>query len=435
MPFIFKLLFGYFCLFYFLFSISIAPSAAVGTLTCAQKEEIEKQRDTCEEASLEAEAATKGIDVSSYALVGQAAQTAISAGGEKSAKLAHQGNMGLQGTLAAVALKRWHKCSTAISDCRTECEEVEKIEITSTATPNNCALIKQKAVKRANRFKNACEALSSPCKQAGLQAGIAGINAASSLLAMKKLGDGNEKPTGDEKTQSGDDDKLKIPDFSSQDPSTWSENSDGNEGLSDSDTDTNTNTQLLPPEIEREREEEEGGSDNPNQKHNKNPNSNKNRLGQKGPDFSDDFPEDDFPHSMSAGEHSGSSHSSGAISGGGIDSLGNGNGNGNGDGDLAESGENSEGTGEDFSEDPYPDVPSSFAEGMDQFSGGGFQRSGSRRNLRKKQASLGKKFRKGKSRKAGLGKKSSTLDTSDSIFNKMSKFIKSYCRRGAQKCN
>ena len=126
---------------------------------------------TCAEMPAIVEEAADGMDMTSFVLVGQTVtQATQTLGGDsdQSAKRAHQGNMAIQGALSAAALTRYTKCKDAIDDCETTC---------AGSLPAN----QQNLVQ--------CRKHSSTCSEAGLQALLSAMQAATSYYASKQLGD------------------------------------------------------------------------------------------------------------------------------------------------------------------------------------------------------------------------------------------------------
>ena len=167
---------------------SIASSTTAGTDDVPTAGGSANPIEACESAAVEAEQASVGMDMTSYALVGQAVTGAVSAAKGSSAKVAHQGNMAIQGTLSAVALKRCAACQTAIGACETACDSSTQCKgytdppQASIPTLSDCTTTLQAKHKE-------CMALKTPCGQACLQGGLSGIQALTSLLAAKALGD------------------------------------------------------------------------------------------------------------------------------------------------------------------------------------------------------------------------------------------------------
>ena len=147
-----------------------------------------EEGDKCtEELGDKAEQAATGVDIASQIAVTQAVSDAAQATDEGGAsfRIAHQGNAAINSTFSAAALKRYAECTAAISECESVCEEEirggcdgryrgqeERI--------NGCKKTAEETLAR-------CRSQSAKCSQAGLQGLLAGINAATSLLAAKKL--------------------------------------------------------------------------------------------------------------------------------------------------------------------------------------------------------------------------------------------------------
>ena len=148
--------------------------------------------EVCQSAVSKAVQASVGMDMASYALVGQTVSTAVQTAQGASAKVAHQGNMAIQGTLSAVALKRCAECQTAIGECESDCNSAEKCakqrdpvppgDPGTLPTKTNCETELKAQLEK-------CLAQKTPCGQACLQGGISGLQAMTSLMAAKALGD------------------------------------------------------------------------------------------------------------------------------------------------------------------------------------------------------------------------------------------------------
>ncbi|MDE0091735.1 MAG: hypothetical protein OXN83_00425, partial [Oligoflexia bacterium] len=180
--------------------------------------EAEKEEE-CKKAVSKAEQACKGMDMASYAMVGQATQGAVSAvesGG--SAKLAHEGNAAINSALSSAALKRCAECELAMNHCMEEacaeerCDdgdgnymndspdeckptlraEQERINNPPHKTSDGGKQVQQERQQCAEAFdekREECAELKTYRDQACLQAGLSGIQAATSLLAAQALGD------------------------------------------------------------------------------------------------------------------------------------------------------------------------------------------------------------------------------------------------------
>ena len=144
--------------------------------------------------------ATSGMNIESYILVGQAVtnSTQVLAGDSaKSAKVAHQGKAAIDSTLSAVALKRYIKCSAAITECETICQSaitkcsnmIGKMINSSLTGPSAEAAACKKNIPEYKSTLSGCGAQQSICDQAGLQAGLSGLSALTSLFAAKQLSD------------------------------------------------------------------------------------------------------------------------------------------------------------------------------------------------------------------------------------------------------
>ena len=141
--------------------------------------------------------ATTGMNMESHVLVGQAVtnSTQVLAGDSaKSAKIAHQGKAAIDGTLSAVALKRYVECSSAITECETICQSA--ITKCNNIINSDPGLLPDPAVAECKtnipEYKSTlsdCSGQQSICAQAGLQAGLSGLSALTSLFAAKQLSD------------------------------------------------------------------------------------------------------------------------------------------------------------------------------------------------------------------------------------------------------
>ena len=196
-----------FFLFSFVFLFSFEPAFGFQCI------EAEKEKE-CKKAVSEAEQACKGMDMASYAMVGQATQGAVSAvesGG--SAKLAHEGNAAINSALSSAALKRCAECESAMNHCMdTACAEErcrkEGNDLAGECKPTTEASVKkscrtckdydggkqvqqerQQCAEAFDEKREECAELKTYRDQACLQGGLSGIQAATSLLAAQALGD------------------------------------------------------------------------------------------------------------------------------------------------------------------------------------------------------------------------------------------------------
>ena len=156
---------------------------------------------------------TSGLNMESYLLVGQAVvnSTETLAGDTaKSAKIAHQGKAAIDSTLSAVALKRYIECSSAIGECETICESAitkcNEIIDTNTDSTSPEVVKCETEIPEYKSTLSACRAQQSPCDQAGLQAGLSGISALTSLFAAKQLSDCKGDECDDTNRNDDDDD-------------------------------------------------------------------------------------------------------------------------------------------------------------------------------------------------------------------------------------
>ena len=177
-------------------------------------EEITKE---CKKSVKRAEKETVGIDMASYAAMSQVTNQ-VSAVKGKSAKLAHQGNAGINSVLAANAAKRCTKCREAIRQCKSDCDsesQCEEIKIediptnckkakpeygcpqtsgTNVSEPTfepcktNCNTAFEECERKLDDLREECISLSNPCEQACLQAGLSSLTALKSLAAAEQLG-------------------------------------------------------------------------------------------------------------------------------------------------------------------------------------------------------------------------------------------------------
>ncbi|MCZ0932711.1 MAG: hypothetical protein OXJ52_06140 [Oligoflexia bacterium] len=174
--------------------------------TDAEDEEI------CGDAVTEAEQACKGMDMASYAMVGQAVQGTTSDAKGSSAKVAHEGTAAISGTLSAAALKRCMSCEKAMNHCIEEachkrrcgtdkdtgggdrlCAPTDSaVEEKDNPPSDGGEQIRKERQKCRRVFKakeKKCKELQTFRDQACLQAGLSGAQALKSLLAAKALGD------------------------------------------------------------------------------------------------------------------------------------------------------------------------------------------------------------------------------------------------------
>ena len=139
---------------------------------------VEGQSPTCANMPNIVEKAANGMDMKSFALVGQTVATATQTlGGNQSAKMAHQGNMAIQGALSAAALTKYTKCKSAIDECEETCNN----ELNSA--------VNQRGVDAIKKHLAECQKHSSTCSEAGLQALLSAMQAATSYYASQPLGD------------------------------------------------------------------------------------------------------------------------------------------------------------------------------------------------------------------------------------------------------
>ena len=124
------------------------------------------------------EEAASGMSMESIMMMQTAVQSATSNLEGKSARMAHLGNAGVQGTLAALAGKRYLECSGAIDECETVCETA----VASGTQPE------------AEGYLNRCLEQQSVCSEAGLQALMSAIQAGISSMAARKLGGDDNDP-------------------------------------------------------------------------------------------------------------------------------------------------------------------------------------------------------------------------------------------------
>ena len=191
--------------------------------------------ESCISAVEAAEKACVGMDMMSYAMVGQAATTAVSAAKGSSARTAHKGNALVQGTLSTVSLARCSKCGSAIKKCEVQ-----------------CAPGKENPPGSYESERARCTTLTTAKSQSCLQGLLSGMNALSSLAQAKALADGVEPPP-----DKNDEDEITPPtlpggaeaNFGTSTPN-WGNGGNGNGG--------NGSAGLLPPEEETGEAEGEG---------------------------------------------------------------------------------------------------------------------------------------------------------------------------------
>lgn len=165
--------------------------------------------------SLAAKKAASGMDLQSVALMGKTIGDATQAASGGSASKAHKANVTIQGGLSGIALKRYTKCTSAISRCEDLCEP-KKVESDCqrkihTQPPNREADIKA-CKEDAQAVLEECIAQSAVCSQSGLAALMAGVNAAASMLAAKQLGsDGNGENDDEDNDDDGSDTNINHP--------------------------------------------------------------------------------------------------------------------------------------------------------------------------------------------------------------------------------
>ena len=196
----------------FYFVCSFFSMISIVNATVQQNSEPTTNQDkieACKDGVRLAKKASSGMDLASYALVGQAVQGTVStvAEGGGSAKLSHQGNSAIQSTLSTVALKRCMACEEAITACEEVCE-ADCIEVNPPAldTPKaTCETSLEEGLEN-------CTAQQEDCSNACLQGGLSGIQALTSALAAKALADcpeGAENCT-DQTTKNEGDKNLKV---------------------------------------------------------------------------------------------------------------------------------------------------------------------------------------------------------------------------------
>ena len=221
--------------------------------------------EACESASSEAVSASSGMDMMSYAMMGQAVTGAVSASKGASASVAHKGNAAIQSTLSAVALKRCASCKSAISACETAC------------SPEKCppASFDETCPGKMKAGLKTCIAQETFCTQACLQGGLSGIQALTSIMSARALedcpegaencGTKNEDPKKEETEE-----KLTVA-MPSPTNNSFSQNSPdwGSPGSGKGSTEP-----MLPPENKSKKNE--GKNQNENKKNTKTANQDKN---------------------------------------------------------------------------------------------------------------------------------------------------------------
>ena len=143
---------------------------------------------TCDDCLTAATTAASGMDPTNLMLMAQAGNTIVegakAAGG--SARAAHKGNAGIQGFLGILAMNQYRKCQIAISACTSKCDPAG-------LTPD------ERRNQGANSAELAkCKALQTPCGQAALQGLLALAQAGISLAIAKNLGDEDDDDDDDD---------------------------------------------------------------------------------------------------------------------------------------------------------------------------------------------------------------------------------------------
>ena len=208
------------------------PTASSTSSTSAPVSGADGAADPQQECSAmpgKARTATSGMDMASYALVGETVNSSVQTLAGSSAKIAHQGNAAINSVLSAVALKRCTACKSAISECESKCEfetacaePKASLEACRNSPSVDCSIQEtdvEDCRTTAQENLEECQTQEEPCSQVCLQAGISGIQAATSLLAAKALGDcqpGEDCDSKKEEKEKKEKEKEKIapPDMS-----------------------------------------------------------------------------------------------------------------------------------------------------------------------------------------------------------------------------
>ncbi len=231
---------------------------------------------TCDEIlPAEVEAASKGLmDMGAMAMVGQTANTAVSAteDGGGSAKLAHQGSMAINGTMSAYALSVYDSCTSAFTACETACavgEEKDAVlsncpkegaEICSKYGPGetppsdlsvDCSKVKANCEDHKTKILAQCTSAAGACDQALIQAGLSLANVGISLMALRALrGDDDGGDECEEGEDCPDENTTPLPDFRSSSLPTATTNSPN---TSPGEDEKKTNQEFTPPEKPEEK--------------------------------------------------------------------------------------------------------------------------------------------------------------------------------------
>ena len=130
-----------------------------------------------------AEQVCEGMDMASYALVGQTVQNATDTVQSASARTAQIGSAAVSTALGVSAMKRCTACRKAISECEEKCNiDCKECNLENPVDQTKCEEHLAEKLEECRAFKTSGD-------QACLQAGISGIQALTSLMAARALGD------------------------------------------------------------------------------------------------------------------------------------------------------------------------------------------------------------------------------------------------------
>ncbi len=336
------------------------------------------------------EQAVSGVNLESIMLISQVGSSALQMS-KDSAKLAHKGNALVQGSVAAIATKRFLQCSSAISSCEAAC---------TTGDPTCAAGRAAECESTASQ----CAAKSSSCNDAALQAVLSAAQAAMSIMAAKTIGGDDPPEKEPEKSE-----KPKFPGALSQGPpSDWQFGEVPVDG--DEFTKTGPRVQQFPPGLE--------------------PKGNPENTNKKPKEVSEKRPHS--PGSVAGPPYGNSSSpSSNRVMSGGIPVSDSGGASLAGALEGEEEGE----VEDDIYGDDGSSTSGSFAGSSGNMSSGakGTAKNASPRSGKIKMVS-NKKSGKNKNLKESKRNVFSKAGGT-TIFEKMSRVIQSYCSEGGDKCN
>ena len=223
--------------------------------------------DRCEEAVYNVEAECKGMDMASYAMVGQAVQGATSSAQSASARTAQYGSAAINTAVAGAAMKRCMACKKAMRVCEKEACSKDRCE---TCTPSNITNKQREINTCKSEFQERwreCKSFKTYGDQACLQAGISGLQAATALMAARALGN---CPEGAENCVPQEEKEIDEMERQEKLQVGWSDSDSGYGsfgGLSGpegyGDNNSSPNEPLIPPDSEKkiaDKDEEKEGS-------------------------------------------------------------------------------------------------------------------------------------------------------------------------------